>query len=139
MRQEAEEKAHQTSQKMDFEHQVYNQQIKELRERLETASATILSLETRIRQYSKSDTSVSGLLQQVRESAEEEMMRFKIESEENYARNVRISLNCLFITYIQIHDKNYRICLENPLRLSMGAMFRFIGKRWGLYYIFTVR
>lgn len=88
MRQEAEEKAHQTSQKMDFENQVYNQQIKELRERLETASATILSLETRIRQYSKSDTSVSGLLQQVRESAEEEMMRFKIESEENYARNI---------------------------------------------------
>lgn len=88
MRQEAEEKAHQTSQKMDFENQVYNQQIKELRERLETANATILSLETRIRQYSKSDTSVSGLLQQVRESAEEEMMRFKIESEENYARNI---------------------------------------------------
>ncbi|XP_052684959.1 uncharacterized protein LOC128164887 isoform X7 [Crassostrea angulata] len=88
MRQEAEEKAHLTSQKMDFENQVYNQQIKELRERLETASATILSLETRIRQYSKSDTSVSGLLQQVRESAEEEMMRFKIESEENYARNI---------------------------------------------------
>eukprot|EP00105_Crassostrea_gigas_P042874 XP_019927022.1 PREDICTED: uncharacterized protein LOC105338349 isoform X10 [Crassostrea gigas] len=88
MRQEAEEKAHLTSQKMDFENQVYNQQIKELRERLETANATILSLETRIRQYSKSDTSVSGLLQQVRESAEEEMMRFKIESEENYARNI---------------------------------------------------
>lgn len=88
MRQEAEDKAHQISQKMDFENQVYNQQIKELRERLETASATILSLETRIRQYSKSDTSVSGLLQQVRESAEEEMMRFKIESEENYARNI---------------------------------------------------
>lgn len=106
MRQEAEDKAHQISQKMDFENQVYNQQIKELRERLETASATILSLETRIRQYSKSDTSVSGLLQQVRESAEEEMMRFKIESEENYARNVRISLNCLLITYLQIHDKN---------------------------------
>lgn len=106
MRQEAEDKAHQISQKMDFENQVYNQQIKELRERLETASATILSLETRIRQYSKSDTSVSGLLQQVRESAEEEMMRFKIESEENYGRNVRISLNCLLITCIQIHDEN---------------------------------
>lgn len=105
MRQEAEEKAHQTSQKMDFENQVYNQQIKELRERLETASATILSLETRIRQYSKSDTSVSGLLQQVRESAEEEMMRFKIESEENYARNVRIPLNHLLITCIQIRNK----------------------------------
>ena len=89
MRQEAEEKAHQISQKRDFESQVYNQQIRELRDRLETATGTILSLETRIRQYSKSDTSVSGLLQQVRESAEEEMLRFKMESEENYARNVR--------------------------------------------------
>ncbi|XP_078333250.1 lamin-B2.L-like isoform X7 [Crassostrea virginica] len=88
MRQEAEEKAHQISQKLDFESQVYNQQIRELRDRLETATGTILSLETRIRQYSKSDTSVSGLLQQVRESAEEEMMRFKMESEENYARNI---------------------------------------------------
>lgn len=130
MRQEAEEKAHQTSQKMDFENQVYNQQIKELRERLETASATILSLETRIRQYSKSDTSVSGLLQQVRESAEEEMMRFKIESEENYARNVRIPVNHLLIIYvyksITKSKYNLRICLENPLILSMGDKFTFI-------------
>ncbi|XP_048727048.2 uncharacterized protein LOC125645531 isoform X5 [Ostrea edulis] len=88
MRQEAEEKAHQVSQKMEFDNQVYSQQINELRERLENSNATILGLETRMRQYGKSDTSVSALLQQVRESAEEEMVRYKMESEESYVRNI---------------------------------------------------
>ncbi|XP_062598156.1 uncharacterized protein LOC134259569 isoform X3 [Saccostrea cucullata] len=88
MRQEAEEKAHLMSQKMEFDNQVQGQQIREMRERLENANATILSLETRIRQYGKSDTSMSALLQQVRESAEEEMARFKAELEENYNRNI---------------------------------------------------
>jgi small-conductance mechanosensitive channel len=91
MRQEAEEKAHQVSQKMEFDNQVYSQQMSELKERLENSNATILSLETRMRQNSKSDTSVSALLQQVRDSAEEEMVRYKMESEESYVRNVSSS------------------------------------------------
>lgn len=124
MRQEAEEKAHQISQKLDFESQVYNQQIRELRDRLETATGTILSLETRIRQYSKSDTSVSGLLQQVRESAEEEMLRFKMESEENYARNVRekiISWKCWWVSIF--------FFLKIMLIFKNGTSCNFLGSK----------
>lgn len=57
-------------------------------------------------------------------------MRFKIELEENYVRNVRILVNYLLIIYVYkfiIKFKyNLRICFENFLILSMGDKFTFI-------------
>ena len=74
---------------MEFNEQVHSQQIAELRERLEQSAATIISLESRVRDLTKTDMSIPEVLQQVRESSEIELRRYQMESEENYSRNVR--------------------------------------------------
>lgn len=73
---------------MQFAEQVNSQQAIELRERLENSTATILSLEARVRDANKVDTSIPELLKQVREAAEEELRKYQLESEEQYNRNV---------------------------------------------------
>lgn len=73
---------------MEFNDQVQAQQIAELRERLEQSAATIISLESRVRDLTKTDMSIPEILQQVRESSEIELRRYQMESEENYNRNV---------------------------------------------------
>ena len=73
---------------MEFNEQVQAQQIAELRERLEQSAATIISLEARVRDLTKTDMSIPQVLQQVRDSSEMELRRYQIESEETYNRNV---------------------------------------------------
>ena len=87
-RQEAENRIQQLMQKADFNEKVSSEQIGELNSRIESSAATILSLEAKIRDLSKTDVSVSELLKQVRDTAEADLRKFQIESEEQYNRNV---------------------------------------------------
>ena len=89
LRTEADDRCHTLTKKMEFNEQVQAQQIAELRERLEQSAATIISLESRVRDLTKTDMSIPEVLQQVRESSEIELRRYQMESEENYNRNVR--------------------------------------------------
>ncbi|KAJ8299332.1 hypothetical protein KUTeg_023392 [Tegillarca granosa] len=73
---------------MQLAEQINSQQTIELRERLENSTATILSLEARVRDANKVDTSIPELLKQVREAAEEELRKYQAESEEQYNRNI---------------------------------------------------
>ena len=94
-RQDAEERLRQALKKVEFNDQVANQQITELKQRLQTSTNTILMLEERIGELSKSDNSVADILQQVRSSAEAELQKYQTQAEEVYSRNVRVS-RCLF-------------------------------------------
>ena len=87
---------------MEFNEQVQAQQIAELRERLEQSAATIISLEGRVRDLTKTDMSIPQVLQQVRDSSEMELQRYQIESEETYNRNVseaNLTINVLKFDY----------------------------------------
>ena len=75
--------------KLEFNDQVCNQQLKDLNERNNTATATIMALETKVRELIKSDSSISEMLKQVREVAENELNRYKMESEAQQFRDVR--------------------------------------------------
>ena len=92
MRQEAEDKSHQLAKKIDFEANVHSQQVNDLRDRLQSSANTILSLESRIRELSKSDNSLVEMLTRVRETAELELRRYKEQSEEDYNRNVSVQI-----------------------------------------------
>ncbi|KAK7481494.1 hypothetical protein BaRGS_00027256 [Batillaria attramentaria] len=89
-RQEAENKIQQLMQKMDFDNKVYAEHSAELQSRIESSAATILSLEAKVRDLSKTDVSVSEMLKQVRETAEAELRKFQLESEEQYNRNLSV-------------------------------------------------
>ncbi|XP_060086406.1 uncharacterized protein LOC132565720 [Ylistrum balloti] len=88
MRQECEDKLSQCIKKAEFSEQVLNQQLNEARERLNVSTATILSLEGRVRDLSKTDTTVPEMIRQVREAAEEELAQYKTNSENEFARNI---------------------------------------------------
>ena len=88
LRTESDDRCHTLTKKMEFNEQVQAQQIAELRERLEQSAATIISLEARVRDLTKTDMSIPQVLQQVRDSSEMELRRYQIESEETYNRNV---------------------------------------------------
>ncbi|XP_069132488.1 uncharacterized protein [Argopecten irradians] len=88
MRQECEDKLTQCIKKAEFSEQVFNQQMNEARERLNVSTATILSLEGRVRDLSKTDTTVPEMIRQVREAAEEELTQYKMNSENEFARNI---------------------------------------------------
>ncbi|KAL8614242.1 hypothetical protein ACOMHN_026459 [Nucella lapillus] len=87
-RQEAENKVQQMIQKSDFNDKVNGERVGELSSRVQSSSATILSLEAKVRDLSKADVSVSDLLKQVRDSAEAELRKFQLETEEHYNRNL---------------------------------------------------
>ena len=89
LRTEADDRCHTLTKKMEFNEQVQAQQIAELKERLEQSAATVISLESRVRDLTKTDMSIPQVLQQVRDSSEIELRRYQIESEETYNRNVR--------------------------------------------------
>ena len=89
IRQEADDRYNQLVKKCEFDGQVHHQESSELRERLNTSTATMISMESKIRELSKMDTSVPELLRQVREAAETELKQYKAESENHYSRNVR--------------------------------------------------
>ncbi|CAL1537650.1 unnamed protein product [Lymnaea stagnalis] len=87
-RQEAEDRCQQILQKMEFSEQVQQQQISDYQSRLDSSAATILSLEARVRDLSKVDVSMAEMLKQVRDTAELELRKYQIESEEQYSRNL---------------------------------------------------
>ena len=89
--QEAENRIQQLMQKADFNEKVCAERVGELNSRIESAAATILSLEAKVRDLSKTDVSVSELLKQVRDTAEAELRQFRIESDEQYNRNVSVT------------------------------------------------
>lgn len=76
--------------KIEFDQQVQNEQQTELRQRLESATATIFGLENRVKELSKTDANIPELLKQVREAAEIELQKYQSESEQQYTRNVSI-------------------------------------------------
>ena len=83
-------------QKSDFNDKVTAERVGELNTRIESSAATILSLEAKIRDLSKTDVSVSELLRQVRETAEAELRKYQVESEDQYNRNVSVILAGFF-------------------------------------------
>jgi hypothetical protein len=87
-RQEAENRVQHLMQKAEFDDKVHQEQVAELHSRIETAAATIISLESKVRDLSKTDVSVSEMLKQVRDTAETELRKFQWESDEQYNRNV---------------------------------------------------
>ena len=89
LRTEADDHCHSLTKKMEFNDQVHAQQIAELRERLEQSAATVISLESCVRDLTKTDMSIPQVLQQVRDNSEMELRRYQMESEEQYNRNVR--------------------------------------------------
>ena len=103
LRTESDDRCHTLTKKMEFNEQVQAQQIAELRERLEQSAATIISLEARVRDLTKTDMSIPQVLQQVRDSSEMELRRYQIESEETYNRNVsevNLTINVLKFEHI---------------------------------------
>ena len=88
LRQEVEERLHAFHHKIEFDQQVQNEQQTDLRQRLESATATIFGLENRVKELSKTDANIPELLKQVRESAEIELQKYQSESEQQYTRNI---------------------------------------------------
>ena len=92
-------------QKMDFNDKVNGEHIAELHQRIESSAVTILSLESKVRDLSKTDVSVSERLKQVRDTAEGELKKFQIESDEQYNRNV----SCRVVSL-----RFYRVFAKSP-------------------------
>ncbi|KAK3576197.1 hypothetical protein CHS0354_016020 [Potamilus streckersoni] len=88
MLKDSEDRLQQIKKKMEFDEQVHSQQILELQDRLENSSATVISLESRLRDLSRTDDAIPEILKQVREASDLELKRFRIESEEQYNRNI---------------------------------------------------
>ena len=93
LRQEVEERLHAFHHKIEFDQQVQNEQHTELRQRLESATATIFGLENRVKELSKTDANIPELLKQVREAAEIELQKYQSESEQQYTRNVSTEIS----------------------------------------------
>ncbi|XP_067654932.1 lamin-B2-like isoform X2 [Haliotis asinina] len=87
-RQEAEDRVQQLMKKLEFNDQVNAQQVIELRNRVESSTGTILSLEAKVRELSKSDSSMGDLLKTVREASEAEFKKYQMESDAEYSRNI---------------------------------------------------
>ncbi|KAL8614233.1 hypothetical protein ACOMHN_026450 [Nucella lapillus] len=87
-RQESENRIQQLMQKSDFNEKVCAKRMGEMNSRMEMSAATILSLEGKVRELSKADISVSDLLKQVRDTAEAELRKYQMESEEQYNKNL---------------------------------------------------
>ncbi|XP_046364909.2 lamin-B2-like isoform X3 [Haliotis rufescens] len=87
-RQEAEDRVQQLMKKLEFNDQVNAQHVLELRNRVETSTGTILSLEAKVRELSKNDTSMGDLLKSVREASEAEFKKYQMESDVEYNRNI---------------------------------------------------
>ena len=64
------------------------EQVTQLSSRVETSAATILNLEAKVRDLSKTDIQAAELVKQVRATAEAELRKYQMESEEQYSRNV---------------------------------------------------
>ena len=80
-----------------------------IQNRLDSASASILTLESKVRDLSTADTTAAEMLKQVRDTAEAELKKFQIESEEQYSRNVCISF------FLFMNQKEFQIIIVNLL------------------------
>ena len=87
-RQVADDTKHQLEQKIRFENEIYLKENEDLKDRLSTASSTILALEAKIRELGHTDTSLPEMLQRVRDAAESELRRYQDETAEIYNNNL---------------------------------------------------
>jgi hypothetical protein len=70
-----------------------------MKDRLDVASNTILSLEVKIRELSKTDNNLAENLRRVRDAAEAELRKYKEESEMEFNRNVSRLLEWIMTRY----------------------------------------
>ncbi|BFZ04152.1 hypothetical protein BsWGS_07191 [Bradybaena similaris] len=74
--------------KAEFSDQVHEQEIKDCKNRLDIASATIVSLEAHLQDFNK--VPISEVMKQVKEKAEAELRSYMAEADEKYARNLSV-------------------------------------------------
>lgn len=98
-RKDVEERLAAYSKKAEFDADVLRKQIHDLKQRLEATTSTILSLETRIRELSKTDTNIPQLLSQVRRAAEEELRKHESDIEQKYSKNVILQYKLHFFVF----------------------------------------
>ncbi|XP_074661940.1 lamin-A-like isoform X2 [Tubulanus polymorphus] len=93
LRQDLDDQLHQLHKKVEFDSAVRDKAADEMKGRLELSTNTILNLESRLREVSKTDGNIGDKLQQIRKAAEDEILKYRTELEENFNRTV-ISLKC---------------------------------------------
>ncbi|XP_013406849.1 lamin-L(I) [Lingula anatina] len=86
-RQEVEHRNRTLQNKMDFQQHVSAQEMKDIRVRLDSSANTILHLESKVKETVMTNNNLVEMLQRVRETAQAELDRYKIESEENFSRS----------------------------------------------------
>ncbi|VDI08766.1 Hypothetical predicted protein [Mytilus galloprovincialis] len=84
IRKDIEEKFAAYAKKAEFDNNILRQQLSDLKQRLDTSTTTIVSLESKIREQNKSDTDIPQLLRQVRLAAEEDMRKHQAETERKH-------------------------------------------------------
>ena len=62
-----------------------------MNDRLQTASSTILTLESKLREMTQADNALQEMLERVREASKVELKRYQEESEEVFHRSVHRS------------------------------------------------
>lgn len=85
------EKTRQLEEKSSFNDRVNQSSMEEMRERLESANNTILTLETRLREHNSGSSNLGDMLTKVREAAAAELQKYQAESQERFNRNVRMN------------------------------------------------
>lgn len=88
IRKDIEEKFAAYVKKAEFDNNILRQQLSDLKQRLDTSTTTIVSLESKIREQNKSDTDIPQLLRQVRLAAEEDMKKHQAETERKHNDSV---------------------------------------------------
>lgn len=96
IRKDIEEKFAAYAKKAEFDNNILRQQLSDLKQRLDTSTTTIVSLESKIREQNKSDTDIPQLLRQVRLAAEEDMKKHQAETERKHNDSVIHILNKTF-------------------------------------------
>ncbi|CAC5362942.1 unnamed protein product [Mytilus coruscus] len=89
-RKDVEERFAASTKKYEFDNNVLRQHVADLKQRLEATTANILSLETRIRQLSKTDTNIPDILRQVRHAAEDELKKHQSDIESRYGKSISV-------------------------------------------------
>lgn len=85
------EKTRQLEEKSSFNDRVNQSSMEEMRERLESANNTILTLEARLREHNSGSSNLGDMLTKVREAAAAELQKYQAESQERFNRNVRMN------------------------------------------------
>ncbi|XP_041367270.1 uncharacterized protein LOC121381918 isoform X3 [Gigantopelta aegis] len=132
-RQQAEDLIQQIMKKVEFNEQVYKQQLKDLNERNNGAVATIMCLETKIRELTNNDNSVSDMLKQVREVAESELNKYKMETEAQQFRDMsglksQMQQDSTIIENFQAENSRLQACNDDLI----GKIYKLEGQISGL-------